>query len=733
MALSPDGKYAATSGYFTLPRLWSVASGSQVRTFREDDLGESSVEVRSLAFSPDGKYLLGGALDRAPCLWEVSTGKLVRRFEGHTGAVNAVAFSPDGRQILTASWDGTARLWDTVSGKALTTFVGHAYRVMWAALSPDGRYVVTGSEDYTARVWEPSSGRELAQLMSFSDGSWAVADRDGRFDASNGGAVDGLHWVVGLEAIALSQLKDRYYEPHLLSKKLGLNDEPLSGVAALASPAMFPSIEVTLPAGERGMLALELTNRGGGIGRVVVSINGKEITSDARPPGADPSGTALQLQVPLDGLPYLIPGGRNRIEIRAYNAEGYLSSRGVSVDHDAPPEASGDAPTLWALVAGVSDYTGDAIDLRYAAKDAADMAQALQLGARRLFGAEHVRLRFLSTAGGAGAEPPTKRALEQAFQELRAASSRDILVVYLSGHGIAHGDDYYFLTQEARSAELGDPAVRARAAISGGEMITWLKQSPALKQVMILDTCAAGAAAGKLVEQRTVTSDQIRAIERLKDRTGFHVLMGSAADRASYEATQYEQGLLTHALLRGMRGAALREGQFVDVSLLFQHAADEVPRLAEHIGGIQRPHIAAPKGTSFDIGQLSAEDRRRVPLTAPKPFLLQPVLQNVDELFDDLGLETRLRAHLREASYASARGTRAALPAVYIDADQLAGAIWPRGQYRVRGGDVTVRMALVRDGKRLAEVRVKASRADLDALTERLADALLQAATNAAR
>jgi hypothetical protein len=40
--------------------------------------------------------------------------------------------------------------------------------------------------------------------------SWAVVDSAGRFDASSGGDVAGLHWVVGSEPIALNQLKERY-------------------------------------------------------------------------------------------------------------------------------------------------------------------------------------------------------------------------------------------------------------------------------------------------------------------------------------------------------------------------------------------------------------------------------------------------------------------------------------------------------------------------------------------
>ena len=47
-------------------------------------------------------------------------------------------------------------------------------------------------------------------------------------------------------------------------------------------------------------------------------------------------------------------------------------------------------------------------------------------------------------------------------------------------------------------------------------------------------------------------------LDRLKDRTGVHVLAGCAADAVSYEATRYGQGLLTYSLLLGMRRQAAR-------------------------------------------------------------------------------------------------------------------------------------------------------------------------------
>ena len=120
-----------------------------------------------------------------------------------------------------------------------------------------------------------------------------------------------------------------------------------------------------------------------------------------------------------------------------------------------------------------------------------------------------------------------------------------------------------------------------------------------------------------MIAKRDLPSDQIRALDRLKDRTGFFVLMGSAADAVSYEASRYGQGLLTYTLLQAMRGAQLREGIYADVNGLFDYAADTVPQMARNIGGIQRPVIISPQtGGSFDIGRFTGDEREQIKLSA---------------------------------------------------------------------------------------------------------------------
>ena len=130
---------------------------------------------------------------------------------------------------------------------------------------------------------------------------------------------------------------------------------------------------------------------------------------------------------------------------------------------------------------------------------------------------------------------------------------------------------------------------------------------------------------------------------------------------------------------------------------------------------------------SFDIGQLKAEDRQQIPLAQAKPMLLPPALQNPDELFDNLELNVLLRKNLLKASYASVRGVSAQLPAVYVDADQMTGAIRPSGNYQIEGTRVIATLVLVKDGTKLTNFQVQGDTKDLEGFTLKIIERINQA------
>ncbi len=105
VALSPDGKMAASAGSDQLVRLWDVETGREKQTLKHDS------SVYDVVFSPDGRMIASAAKDRRVRLWEASTGALTRSLEGHTEAVWSLAFSPDGKTLASGSADRTVRLW----------------------------------------------------------------------------------------------------------------------------------------------------------------------------------------------------------------------------------------------------------------------------------------------------------------------------------------------------------------------------------------------------------------------------------------------------------------------------------------------------------------------------------------------------------------------------------------------------------------------------------------------
>ena len=750
LAFSPNGKTLASAcgdGTTTHLRLWDPVSGKEVQRFKPH-----GGTVFALAFSANGRLLATAGSNPAIHIWDTETGKQLHELGQHGKAVYALAFVPDSNSSVLASGggDGNIRLWNAATGKKLGEPGHHGQTIRALAFANKGQFLYSASGDGVLSNIDYGDGSiklrefkdgvlaspELGTLYSFSDGTWAVIEPGGRYDGSYAGDVDWLHWNIHNEPVALNQLKEGYYEPQLLAKLLGINKETKREVAALENVRLFPHAEIKTLDAKKKKLTLELTDQGGGIGRVQVFVNGKEVRSiSAKEAGIGPKTASKEITIDLANVPTL-RGKKNELRIVTWNAADQLSSRGLvrelEADAAAPPPAQ---PELYAIVAGISHYKGPRLNLNYAAKDAEDFARALTLGGKRFFGADKVHLTLLTTTNHPSAVQPTKENLRKAFEAARRAKPNDIFVVFLAGHGVAltdkdQKDRYCYLTQDATALDTktyADEKIREATAVSSEELVQWINQVPALRQVMVLDTCAAGAATEKLLERRDVPGSQVRAIEKLKDRTGFHVLMGCAADRVSYEATRYQQGLLTYAVLDGMRGEALDSKEQLDVTRLFQHAARRVPDLAQDIGGIQQPVISSPRGQAFPLGQFAKEDRDAIKLPSPKPIVLLPLLSNPAAGYaDDLFLADLLRKRLTERSAANGPATKHAL--VYVDVADMRDAYRPTGSYTVTGKAIKVQLVLRRDGQTVATLpSIEGTRDDLAGLVDKLATAIMNA------
>lgn len=715
LAVSADGQrlVASMPGMYDdeggLAIVWEVETG--VELFRVDRrCGNAFLDAT-------GKHLFLGAFnDSGAEVWNLDARSRLRDLSG-----NLACSSPDGTLWATAESNGV-RLRRANAREVRALLDVHERPVGDLCFSPDGRHLFSGGLDGVVSITHVAQNRVIARLLSLDAGGWAVLDPSGRFDASNGGDARGLHWVVGAEILELSQLKNGYYLPGLLPALLRDDVDELGDVASLVDTAIPLPPAVELPEEIGAQFEVVLTNRGGGIGPVSVRVNGRELAGDARPAGSDPDAEELRFTVDLTRSPQYRPGFANDVEVVPSTARGGLLGRGGRRRVRGARRDNSTTPRLFAVVAGVSDYAGTNIRLKFAAKDAKDFGAAIDRAARRMFGAENVDVTILPAGERKTTGANLRAALEQVAER---ATGDDTVLLYLAGHGVSDSDEYFFMTQEA--TELALPPVgsaRLRVALSGNELTAWLKTLKALRVVLILDTCDSGQLATGLGNARGGSGSRMRALQRLRDRTAVYVLAGSAADRPSYESNSYGQGLLTYALLSSMRNAdVLREQTFVDVQKLFGHVQDLVPRLAQGQGGVQRPQLAMPRGLvadsersvgSFDIGRLLEEDRLAIPLAQELPLVMRADFEN-EARQDTLHLSAQTDESLRD--YAS--GSRARFR--FADGAVVAGAHRVTGTYSLRDGRVSLRMFVYRPDGELATkepLEVSGSSTDMSALVK---------------
>src|SRR5882672_472882 len=189
VAFSPDGRTALTGRRSERGKpseslkLWEVATGKELRTLR--DSGAFAV-----AFLPDNRTALSVGWDKSFTLWEVATGRELRTFRGRWESLRSVAISPDGRTALIGSWEKTLKLWELATGKELQTFTGHRWDVPSVVFSPDGRTALSaGNHDQTVKLWDVATGKELRSFTGHVGPVHAVAmSPDGRTGLS--GAYD---------------------------------------------------------------------------------------------------------------------------------------------------------------------------------------------------------------------------------------------------------------------------------------------------------------------------------------------------------------------------------------------------------------------------------------------------------------------------------------------------------------------------------------------------------------
>lgn len=747
LAFSPDGQYfLVASDRDWVPNVTKIADEGREQPYQPKGFPAALKNIENFetiqsygtsadqaVFSPDGKLV---ATNEAYGLsiYDRQSGKELIHVgnpnEDHFPLVTCLAFAPNGQSIVTGSTANVLKQYD-LKGKLLREYKGHLSTIRSVAFSPSGKHLISGSSDNTSKIWNTQTGTEMATLMAVGKEDWLVTTPEGLFDASPG-AMEKLYYVVGLEIVALDQLKDRYYEPGLLAKVMGFAEGPIRKVSDLDNQelALYPDLVEAKLLDDQ--ISVQLTKRSGGIGPVSLMLDDDiEIATDVNPERK--ANFTINLQ---QYAKHFIPGEINKLSLVFFNADKWLPSPPHPINY-VPGSKGKDTPnlislndrsdqaitnTLYALVVGTSDYKGTQLDLKFPDLDAAAYKDMLQISAAGLFG-NRMQIKLLSTAKGN--TRPSKTAIRAALMEFAAkAEPKDVLIVYFSGHGATWPENdpssqFYFLSIDNENFDLANP-VNRQLALAQDSLQAWIRSVKARKRILILDACNSGEVVKQLdlgAKGSTLNTDQRRALERMKDRGGFFVLAGSAADMKSYEDPRFGHGLLTYSLLNNMpKVAAGDKNNYIDVGKLFQEVRDDVPKLAAALNKIQEPKLIGME--DFSIGIIKNDTKYKLPTA--KKIIISSDFSNKKRV-DPLKFKAEFNAQL-EAMLANPE-----LPFAYYPTDKAQGLhYFINGEYEVVGTTAKVTAYLYKSDQdnELETFNVEGNSTNVKALVEQLLKAV---------
>ncbi len=513
-------------------------------------------DITTLVQDAEGKVWAGNDQGELR-IWDRTTGLQLFRIAAHLDKINDLKLTPNGR-IASAANDGTVRLWRT---DILPLEFKHPELALWEQ--------VYFSHDLSKRHPELL----MTITMDKQDG-FILSGSDGYYTASPG-ALSRASFVDGGKLLDYARFDLWLNRPDIVAKRMGYASEETIKMFqqmvafrksrntqlpdAMPSLDSAPLIEVEKPGLRmaKGSIPVrwKASSETADLVRLQVWVNGVPLYG-VRGSVLDGRQVSGVIDIPLGE-------GVNRVRIAVSDSLGMTSS---PTHFSINGEGRGVAPDLYLLTIGVSDYEKSELDLKYADKDARDITQ--------FFSENHSRFRDVHTLSLLNVDA-TRKAILDARKFLEKAGPDDRVVVFFAGHGFLDSrDNYYFGTTDI------DPYAPERSGLSYPELISLVDGLSSRYKLLMLDTCHSGEVAPLSTDNLGMVAANVNArgfnvtrqdrspafefslealqnrFSDLRDATGATVLSAAGGREYALEDEQWNNGVFTASVLKGLQGSS---------------------------------------------------------------------------------------------------------------------------------------------------------------------------------
>ena len=158
----------------------------------------------------------------------------------------------------------------------------------------------------------------------------------------------------------------------------------------------------------------------------------------------------------------------------------------------------------------------------------------------------------------------------------------DTVIIFFAGHGAPYPDNMakdtdsiekYLLPVDAESDALYSTAIRM------DDIADIIGRLQAERVVFIADTCYSGASGGRTLYANIRSNISDNFLDRLAKGKGRVILAASEPGELAQEEDDYQHGIFTHYLLKGLKGPADSDGDGnITTDEIYSYLMKQVPR-----------------------------------------------------------------------------------------------------------------------------------------------------------